>query len=434
MSLPRAPPPNSGAFLLGDTSVTGEALLCRKVPVISPASAPPKLFTLILLSGLSVVSLNMFLPSLSNIAAEFQAGYGLLASVSIAGYAGATTVLQLLIGPLSDRVGRRPVVLASLVIFVLASLGCVLAVDARTFLLFRTMQAAVISGFALSRVIIRDTEPAQKAASLIGYLSIAWAIAPMLAPMLGGTIDQLFGWRANFWAFLCLGAAALALCWMDLGETNKNPSKTFTKQLKAFPNLLRSRRFWGYSLCMAFSMGALYAFLASAPLVATAVFRMSPVTLGLYMGSTAAGFILGSFVSGRFADRYQLAVMMVAGRVVAFAGLAAGLGLLLAGILHEVLLFGSCAFLGFGNGVSMPSSSAGAMSVRPELVGSAAGLSGALTGAGGALMSATTSIILNEGNAAFVLLGMMLLSSTMALLAALFVLWTDRHESEGSPP
>jgi Bcr/CflA subfamily drug resistance transporter len=397
--------------------------------MISAASAPPRLFTLVLLSGLAVVSLNMFVPSLSNIAAEFQAGYGLLTSVSIAGYAGTTTVLQLVIGPLSDRIGRRPVILVSLAIFVLASLGCLLATDVRTFLLFRTMQAAIVSGFALSRVIIRDTEPAQKAASLMGYLSIAWAIAPMLAPMLGGALDQLFGWRANFLAFLGFGAAVLALCWFDLGETNKNPSKTLTKQFTAFASLFRSPRFWGYSLCMAFSMGALYAFLAAAPLVATAVFGMSPATLGFYMGSTAAGFILGSFVSGRIAARYPLTTMMIAGRIVAFVGLAAGLGLLLAGTLHEVPFFGSCVFLGFGNGVSMPSSNVGAMSVRPELIGSAAGLSGALTGAGGALMSGITGTILNESNAAIVLLGMMLLSSTLALLAALFVLLLDRRES-----
>ena len=401
--------------------------------MISAASAPPRLFTLVLLSGLSVVSLNMFLPSLSNIAAEFQAGYGLLASMSIAGYAGMTTVLQLLIGPLSDRFGRRPVILVSLVIYILGSLGCLLATDVWTFLLFRTIQAAIISGFALSRVIIRDTEPAQKAAALMGYLSIAWAIAPMLAPMLGGALDLLFGWRANFIAFLVFGAAVLALCWLDLGETNKNPSETFTKQFKSFPGLFRSRPFWGYSLCMAFSMGALYAFLAAAPLVATAVLRMSPATLGIYMGSTAAGFILGSFISGRFAAHYPLATMIVAGRIVAFAGLAVGLGLLLAGIVHPFSLFGSCVFLGVGNGISMPSSNVGAMSVRPELVGSAAGLSGALTGAGGALMSAITSTVLNEANAAFVLLGLMLVSSTMALLAALFVLCLDRRQTKGSP-
>jgi MFS transporter, DHA1 family, multidrug resistance protein len=401
--------------------------------MISAASAPPRLFTLVLLSGLSVVSLNMFLPSLSNIAAEFQAGYGLLASMSIAGYAGMTTVLQLLIGPFSDRFGRRPVILVSLVIYILGSLGCLLATDVWTFLLFRTIQAAIVSGFALSRVIIRDTEPAQKAAGLMGYLSIAWAIAPMLAPMLGGALDLLFGWRANFIAFLVFGAAVLALCWLDLGETNKNPSETFTKQFKSFPSLFRSWLFWGYSLCMAFSMGALYAFLAAAPLVATAVLRMSPATLGIYMGSTAAGFILGSFVSGRFAAHYPLTTMIVAGRVVAFAGLTVGLGLLLAGIVHEFSLFGSCVFLGAGNGISMPSSNVGAMSVRPELVGSAAGLSGALTGAGGALMSGITSTVLNEANAAFVLLGMMLVSSTMALLAALFVLCLDRRKTKGNP-
>jgi DHA1 family bicyclomycin/chloramphenicol resistance-like MFS transporter len=85
---------------------------------------------------------------------------------------------------------------------------------------------------------------------------------------------------------------------------------------------------------------------------------MSPATLGFYMGSTAAGFILGSFVSGRFAALYPLTTMMVAGRVVACAGLAAGLSLLLAGVVHEVSLFGSCVFLGFGDGVSMPSSNA----------------------------------------------------------------------------
>src|SRR5262249_13535220 len=133
-----------------------------------------------------------------------------------------------------------------------------------------------------------------------------------------------------------------------------------------------------------------------------------PGTIGMYMGSTAAGFILGSFVSGRFAAHYPLTTMIVAGRVVAFAGLTVGLGLLLAGIVHEFSLFGSCVFLGVGNGISMPSSNVGAMSVRPELVGSAAGLSGALTGAGGALMSGITSTVLTGANAAFVLLGMML--------------------------
>ena len=99
------------------------------------ASAPPMLFTLVLLNGLSAAALNMFLPSLSNIAADFQAGYGMLASASIAGYAGMTTVFQLLIGPFSDRLGRRPVILVSLAIYILGSLGCLLARDVWIFAL-----------------------------------------------------------------------------------------------------------------------------------------------------------------------------------------------------------------------------------------------------------------------------------------------------------
>ena len=383
--------------------------------------------TLVLLSGLSIVSLNMFLPSLPSIADEFQVDYALV-NLSIAGYAAMTAVLQLLMGPLSDRLGRRPVILASLVIFVLASLGCLLATDVFTFLFFRMMQAAIISGYAISRVIIRDSAHAQKAASLMGYLSMAFAIAPMLGPVFGGALDQLFGWRASFWAFLSFGAAILALCWVDLGETNKTPSETIAKQFAAYPKLFRSRRFWGYSLCMAFSVGAFYAFLGGAPLVAATVFQMPPATLGFYMGAITAGFILGSFLSGQFAARYALTTMMITGRLVACTALTVGLVLLLAGIVHVASLFGACMFVGLGNGLTMPSSSAGAMSVRPELAGSASGLSGALTGAGGAAVSMITGAILTEENGALMLLGMMLLTSSMALVAALYVLWLDRRE------
>jgi MFS transporter, DHA1 family, multidrug resistance protein len=396
------------------------------------ATTAPTMLTLVLLSGLAVGSLNMFLPSLANIAHEFQADYALV-SLSIAGYAWMAAVLQLLMGPLSDRIGRRPVILAGLVIFIVASLGCLLATNVWTFLLFRMLQAAIVSGYAVSVAVIRDSAEARKAASLMGYLAMGWAIAPMLGPVLGGVLDQFFGWRASFWAFLGFGAAVLALCWVDLGETNKSPSETFTKQFQAYPKLFRSRRFWGYSLCMAFSVGAFYAFLGGVPLVAATVFQMSPTALGIAMGSITGGFILGSFLSGRLASRHALTTMMIAGRIVACTGLAVGLGLLLAGMVHAVTLFGACMFVGVGNGLSTPSSSAGAASVRPELAGSASGLSGALSGAVGAVMSAITGAMLTVDNGPFLLLGMMLLSSSMALVAALYVFWLDRREPVTNP-
>ncbi len=391
------------------------------------ATSPPGLPTLILLSGLSVLSLNMFVPSLANMAVDFRVSYALV-SLSIGGYLGITAVLQLIIGPLSDRFGRRPVLLAALATFTLASLVCALTTDIRVFLAFRVLQGAVIAGWALSLAVIRDTAPPRKAASLMGYVSMAMAVGPMLGPLLGGGLDELFGWRASFAVFFILGLALLGLCWVDLGETNTRRSASFGKQFRAYPELLRARRFWGYALCMAFSTGAFYSFLAGAPLAAATMYDMSPAMLGVCIGSITAGFMLGSFLSGRFAGRYPLTTMMIAGRVVACSGLAAGLVLLLAGVVHVGLFFGATIFVGIGNGLTMPSSNAGALSVRPRLAGSAAGLSGALTVAGGAAVTAITSAVLTAANAAPALLGIMLLSSFTALAAALYVLRADRRE------
>lgn len=397
----------------------------------TPAS-PPRTFTLMLLTGLSVLSLNMFLPSLANIADELRTDYSLV-SLSVAGYLGATAAMQLILGPLSDRHGRRPVLLASLAIFVAASLGCMLATDIRTFLLFRALQGVIISGWALSLAVIRDTRPEQDAASLIGYVSMAMAVAPMLGPVLGGVLDELFGWRSSFLVYAALGAALLVVCWIDLGETNRTPSETFAKQFQVYPELLRSSRFWGYALCMMFSTGTFYAFLAGAPLVAESMLALSPAKLGFCMGTITAGFVLGSFLSGRYASRYALTTMMISGRLVACAGLVAGLVLFLAGIINTASLFGATVFAGLGNGLTMPSSNVGALSVQPRLVGSASGLAGALTVGGGALLASITGAVLTEEKGGYQLLGMMLLCSLAGLAAALHVRRIDRREARECP-
>jgi len=248
----------------------------------------------------------------------------------------------------------------------------------------------------------------------------------------GGGLEGLCGWRASFFAYLAAGIMVFGLCWVDLGETNTSRSSTLLAQARAYPELFRSRRFWAYSLCMAFSTGAFYSFLAGAPLVTKILFQMSPAVLGFYMGTITAGFAFGSYLSGRYARRYALTTMMIAGRLVACAGLTAGLVLFLSGVVHVASFFGATVFVGIGNGLSMPSSNAGALSVRPHLAGSAAGLSGALTVAGGAVLTSVTGAALTEENAAYALFVMMLLSSTMALLAALYVLRINLREGAES--
>ena len=397
------------------------------VIIVQTASSKPRLSTLILLSALAVLPINFFMPSLPGMAAEFDVAYGIM-GLSLAAYSGVSACLQLVLGPLSDRFGRRPVILWALAIFIAATIGCAIAPDAWTFLACRMAQAIIAPTYAVSLAAIRDTTSREQAAAQFGYLAMAWAMAPMLGPTIGGLLDQVFGWRASFHVLAFLGVAVLVLCWTDLNETNRTPSNTIAEQYRAYPELLGSKRFWAYCVCMAFSVGAFYAFLAGAPLAAS-VFDLSPAILGLYMGSITGGFMAGSFLAGRLAGRLPLTTILIAGRIVACAGLMLGLLLYAAGIDHLLALFGPCLFVGVSNGLTQPSANAGAISVRSTHTGSAAGLAGAITVAGASITAAVTGAVLTVENARSGLLFVMLASAVVALGSALFA----RHLESTAP-
>jgi len=386
---------------------------------------PPHLATLVLLTAFSTLSLNMFLPSLANIAIDLDADYATV-SLSLAGYLAITAIIQLVVGPLSDRIGRRPVLLVALASFSIASLACSLAQDIWTFLTFRMLQGGIISGYVLSLAIVRDTTSERQAAGLIGYISMAMAIAPMLGPMVGGVLDTVFGWRANFYFYAVSGLMLLLLCWVDLGETRPTqPMQTGTSP-ESVRTLVREPLFWAYSLCSAFSTGAFYIFLTGAPLVAKSEFGVTTAQLGFYIGTITAGFMLGGFLSGRLALQFEPTTMMLAGRLIACAGLAAGLAAMLVGHLTPTAFFGSTVFVGLGNGLTMPSSNASAMSVQPSLAGSAAGLNGALVVAGGAVLTTLTGLILPPEGAGPMLHILMLAASGAGLVS---VFWAIRLQS-----
>ncbi len=391
------------------------------------ATTPPKLGTLVLLTAVSVLSLNMFLPSLAHISEHFEADYALI-GLSVSGYLAVTAVLQIVLGPLSDRYGRRPVLLWCVAIFAVASVVCAMAQNVWVFLAFRTLQGAIIAGSALSSAVIRDTSEESEAASLMGYVGMAMAVAPMLAPMVGGILDEAFGWRASFVVYAGMGVALLWLVWTDLGETYPAHADTFARQMRAYPELLRSRRFWAYSICMAFGIGTFYIFISGAPFVAKEIFAMSPMILGFCIGSITMGFFFGSYLSGRLAARKGTLWMVLAGRIVAFGGLAAGLVLFALGLFNEAVFFGATIFVGVGNGLTTPSARAGAMSVRPHLAGSASGLSGALIVAGGAILTLIPGAVLTAENGVWVMLLLMLATAFAGVLAALYVWDLDRRE------
>ncbi len=399
---------------------------------MSPIIARPRLTTLIILSALAVLPVNMFLPSLPNIASDFSAEFPVV-NLSIAGFAALAAAVQLVAGPLSDRYGRRPVVLVAVSIFVAASVACALASSIEAFLAFRFMQAAVAAAYVVSLAVIRDLHDERQSAATIGKVAMVWAVAPMLGPTIGGLLDQVFGWRASFVAFAVLGAAALALSAVDLAETRQRRSLSTVGQLRAYRSILSSSRFWAYALCIGFSTGTFYAFLGGAPLVAAGLLGGSTAVLGLYMGTITAGFVLGSFLAGRYATSYSLGAIVLVGPLVSCAGLVTGLILHGAGATHVAAFFGPCVFVGIGNGLTRPGATAGSMSVRADLAGTAAGLTAALAVAVGAMVSSATGVVLDETNPRFGLLAMMLASALLAMLAAACAVGLDRNSAAQHP-
>ncbi|ANK83633.1 MAG: MFS transporter [Rhizobiales bacterium NRL2] len=383
-----------------------------------PASTPPHLITLILLTATAVSSLNLFLPALAHMAEAFATDYATM-SLAVGGYLAVTTIVQLVAGPLSDRIGRRPVVLGALGIFAAASVGCALSDDIETFLAFRMLQGAVIACLALSMASVRDTTTAQDAATRISYVTMAMALSPMLGPVLGGVLDTAFGWRANFWFYAAAGLAMAALAFADMGETHARGSGESVRH--GYATLLRIPRFWGFLACMTTSTAGFYIFIAGAPLVATESFGISSAMLGVLIGSITAGFMLGSFLSTRLTRRIGIVQMMLAGRIVAFVGLGLGAAVLLGGHLSLWTYFGAMIFVGIGNGLTMPSAHSGIMSIRPDLAGTAAGMTGALTVAVGAALTLITGVLLTRADAPLTLLLIMLGSTGIGLVAALLL-------------
>jgi len=389
---------------------------------------PPRLITLILLTALSVLPVNLILPSLPEIAADLRADPALVA-LSVAAYAALTALAEIIGGALSDRFGRRPVVLVSLSIFILASAGCALAGNIHLFLLFRTLQAAIATCFSIALVIVKESWGGQKAASKFGYLAMGWAVAPMVGPTIGGAVGELFGWRTNFVMFAVLGAVMLALAAREIrDEAGKQRSHPHS-YLASYRLLLGSPRFLVYAACMACSMGTLYVFLAGAPLVMNEALGGSSARLGLFMGMVPAGFVLGSYLAGRYAGRLPIAIVLIAGRTLTCAGLLGGLTLAAAGITAPAAFFAACMFIGIGNGLTMPAANSGILAVQPDLAGTAAGLAAALSVGGGAVIASIAGLLLDEGSTGWELLCVILIPATSALVAAGLAGLLDRQKT-----
>jgi len=388
--------------------------------------SPPHISTLILLSGLSALAMNVFLPSLPGMAEHYQVEYRLMA-LSVPLYLAVNAIIQILIGPISDKVGRRPVILVGIVLFLLATVGCILSPTAEIFLLFRMAQAVSAVAMVLSRAAVRDLYDQDKAASMIGYVTMGMAVVPMVGPAIGGVLDQAFGWTANFWLLLVLATIILAFSYLDFGETAHKSGKTLVAQFQEYPELLRSPRFWGYSLASGLSSGSFFAYLGGAPFVGTEIYGLTTAELGLYFASPAIGYFAGNFMSGRYSTRFGINRMVFWGCWINGVGVALSLILAFAGLDTVYSFFGFMTLVGLGNGMAIPNSTAGALSVRPHLAGTAAGLSGAMMLGVGAGLSALAGWLLVPGSTAVPLLLIMQATAAFGLLSILLVIKRERQ-------
>lgn len=396
-----------------------------KITFLSRAT-PPHIVTLVMVTGLSALAMNIFLPSLPGMTEWFGTEYRVM-QLSVSLYLAFSALLQIVIGPISDRFGRRPVLLWSVILFLFATLGTILAPTVGVFLAFRMVQAVIAAGMVLSRAVIRDMVPGEQAASMIGYVTMGMSIAPMFGPAIGGVLDEAFGWHANFALLFVLGLSVFWLVWADLGETATGRTARFSDQVRNYPELLASPRFWGYCLSAAFSSGAFFAYLGGAPYVGSEIYHMAPGILGFYFAAPAFGYAFGNYVSGRYSVAVGLNRMVFAGTLIT----AASMGLLslleIAGHAGANLFFGLVIAVGLGNGMALPNANAGMLSVRPELAGTASGLGGAIMIGGGAGLSALAGWVLGFGGGALPLSLLMLLSSMLALAAILLVMRRSRR-------
>ena len=378
------------------------------------------MLTLVLLASISALAMNSFLPSLPNMAEHFGSSTALM-GLSVGVYLGTSAVFQILVGPLSDRIGRRTVSLWALIIFIVVSISCVYAPNTFVFMCLRALQAIAACTFVVARAIVRDTTETQASGSKIAYISMGTAICPMFGPALGGLMDGWFGWEANFWFIGGLGLCILVIAYFDLGETVPENTQGFRQQFSEYPELLLSRRFWGYCLASAFGAGAFFAYLGGGPFVGSIVYNLSPEMLGLYFGAPAIGYFFGNFLSGRFTIRFGIDAMILWGLWIIFSGLSLSMVCSYIGYGTVETFFGFMIFVGLGNGLTIPNATAGMLSVRPHLAGTASGLGGAMMIAIGAALSTLAGAFLVPGSNEMPLLMLMWFSSLSGVAVIIYV-------------
>ena len=390
------------------------------------AGTPWRLLALLIaMSGMSSLSLNILVPAIPSMVAKFAtepANVQLTVSLYLMGLAFA----QLVFGPLSDRVGRRPVVLAGLSLACLASTAAIFATNIASLITARVAQSLGAStGQTIGRAIIRDLYDREHAASMIGLVTSVVVLMPMAAPLIGGILDTLFGWEAIFIFVAALSFTVFLWAAVALPETRQEVASAtserghFRADLAA---LAASPRFFGYALCAGLGSAPFFSFLGGAPHVVVTMLARTSAEYGVWFFLPSFGFMAGNFAVSRLTARFGIDALIWWGIVFTIVGC------LINALVYVALpgwematLFLPQIMIGFGNGLLLPTSVAGAVSIRPQVAGTASGMTGCIQMAIGAAAAQLGGSIIAHATGATPLILLMLLFG-VATAAAFLVL------------
>ncbi|MFG2289946.1 Bcr/CflA family multidrug efflux MFS transporter [Streptomyces sp. NPDC048595] len=345
------------------------------------------LVTLVLggLTALAPLSMDMYLPALPQVTAALHspaATIQLTLTTCLAGMA----LGQMIVGPMSDKWGRRRPLLAGMVIYVLATALCAVATDVAFLIAFRLLQGlAGAAGIVIARAVVRDLYDGDAMARFFSTLMLVSGVAPVVAPLIGGQILQITDWRGVFVVLTAVGAALTLLVWRTLPETlvpeRRHPGG-LGQTLRTMRDLLADRGFTGYLLAGAFAFAALFAYISASPFVIQEIYGASPQTFSLLFGLNSVGLVLAGQINGKvLVGRVSMAKVLGCGLVL-IALAASGLLLMSAGVLGTVGLAPMAAglfVLMAGMGLVLPNANTLALLRTPHAAGSASALLGTST-------------------------------------------------------
>ena len=368
-------------------------------------------------SALGPASMQILLPALPVIKETFEVSTE-VAQLTLSLSMLAIALGTLFYGPLSDKYGRKPVMLLGLSITLVGSVFCFVANTIELLIVERFIQAfGAAVGLVLARAIVRDVYGAQEAARVIATLVMVMVVAPMLSPALGGELMLRLGWESVFVVIAIACILISLLLFKNLPETLKEPVP-FTgvaSMIGNYARLFQSRAFCGYAFCVTFVSVLFFSFISAVPEIMVSVMKRPPNEYGYYFIMIPIGFMAGNYFARHFGRSMELNRMISIGASLGVTGVSLAIVLQLIGFHQPIALFAPIALAVFGNGISLPNAQAAAINEFPKFAGSASGLTGFLQMFFSAIAAQLVAVIFN--GTVYPLLILMLTASILSLIS-----------------